>query len=135
MEDTIKTPVQDKVYIRYIVHDVKESVDFYTQFLGFNVKMQPPGNGFAMLESGNLYLLLNTPGQGGAGQTLSDGSIPAPGGWNRIQIRVDDLEQKIKELEAMNVLFRNEMIKGNGGAQILLADPSGNLIELFESYR
>lgn len=135
MEDSMKTPAQGKVYIRYIVNDVKESVDFYTQFLEFNVKMRPPGNGFAMLESGNLCLLLNTPGQGGAGQTLSDGSLPAPGGWNRIQLRVDNLEQKIKELEAMNAPFRNEMIKGNGGAQILLADPSGNLIELFESYR
>ena len=135
MGDTIKTPAQDKVYIRYIVRDVKESVDFYAEFLGFNVRMQPPGNGFAMLESGNLKLLLNSPGQGGAGQTLSDDSVPAPGGWNRIQIRVEDLEQKIKELEARNAPFRNKMIKGNGGAQILLADPSGNLIELFESYR
>jgi catechol 2,3-dioxygenase-like lactoylglutathione lyase family enzyme len=135
MEDKMKIPAQEKVYIRYIVNDVKECVDYYTQFLGFNVKMQPPGNGFAMLESGNLYLILNTPGQGGAGQTLSDGSVPASGGWNRIQIRVNDLEEKIKELESKKVLFRNGMIKGNGGAQILLADPSGNLIELFESYR
>jgi hypothetical protein len=61
--------------------------------------------------------------------------VPASGGWNRIQIRVNDLEEKIKELESKKVLFRNGMIKGNGGAQILLADPSGNLIELFESYR
>lgn len=135
MEDLTKTRAQDKVYIRYIVNDVKESIDFYTQFLGFTVKMQPQGSGFATLESGSLYLLLNTPGKGGAGQTLSDGSVPAPGGWNRIQLRVDDLEQKIKELDAMNAPFRNEMIKGNGGAQILLTDPSGNLIELFESYR
>ena len=135
MEDTIKTSTQDKVYIRYIVNDVKESVDFYTQFLGFNVKMQPQGNGFVMLESGNLYLLLNTPGRGGAEQTLSDNSVPVPGGWNRIQIRVIDLNEKVKELEAKKAPFRNEIIKGNGGAQILLSDPSGNLIELFESYR
>src|SRR5690606_25970402 len=130
-----KIQEQDKVYVRYIVHDVKESIDFYTMFLGLKVEMQSPGNGFAMLSSGNLYLLFNSPGQGGAGQTLADGSVPAPGGWNRVQIRVDDLEHKIEELKELNAPFKSELIKGNGGAQILLQDPSGNLIELFESYR
>lgn len=76
-----------------------------------------------MLKSSHLYLLLNTPGLGGAGQALSDGSVPAPGGWNRIQIRVHDLEEMVKELESKKAPFRNEIIKGNGGAQILLVDP------------
>ena len=133
MADPIKVHTENHVYVRYIVNDVKQCVDFYTSFLGFNVEVQPPSNGFAMLSLGNLRLLINKPeGGGGAGQTLSDGSIPAPGGWNRIQVRVADLEKKIDELKSKEVSFRNEMVKGNGGNQILLQDPSGNLIELFE---
>jgi len=97
MSKTIE-PEKSNIFVRYIVSDVKESVDFYTKYLSFEIKMQPPGNGFAMIYLGNLHLLLNSPGKGGAGQALSDGSVPARGGWNRIQIRVNDLEQKIKEL-------------------------------------
>lgn len=133
MEDSTKVPTENYVYVRYIVNDVKQCVDFYTNFFGFKVEMQPPSNGFAMLSYGNLRLLMNKPGAGGgAGQTLSDNSVPAPGGWNRIQVRVEDLEKKIDELKSKEVTFRNEMVKGNGGNQILLQDPSGNLIELFE---
>ncbi len=135
MKDGIKIQEQDKVYVRYIVNDVKRSVEFYTHYLGFKVEMQPPSNGFAMLSIGNLYLLMNPKGQGGAGQTLSDGSIPKPGGWNRMQLRVENLEQKFRELESSDVSLRSGMIRGNGGVQILLEDPSGNLIELFEAYK
>lgn len=135
MQNSTKVPPENYVYVRYIVDDVRKSVDFYTNFLGFKVEMQPPSNGFAMLSYGNLRLLINKPGLGGAGQTLSDSSVPAPGGWNRIQIRVKDLERKIEELESKEVTFRNELVIGNGGKQILLQDPSGNLIELFEPFK
>lgn len=133
MENTTKATEATNVYVRYIVTDVKESADFYTRFLGFKLEMQPPSNGFAMLSLGNLKLLLNKPGAGGgAGQTLSDNSVPAPGGWNRIQIRVSNLEKEIEKLTSSGANFRNEMVNGNGGNQILLQDPSGNLVELFE---
>lgn len=123
------------VNIRYIVNNMDSSVAFYTDFLGFDIIVQP-GPGFAMLSNGNLRLLLNMPGGGGgAGQAMPDGDIPSPGGWNRIQIVVDDLEQKIKDLKARGAKFRNELVIGNGGKQILLQDPSGNLIELFEPNR
>ena len=120
-----------KVSVRYIVDDVDAAIDFYTKALGFTVEMHP-APGFASITRGDLRLLLNQPGAGGAGASLPDGRQPAPGGWNRVQIVVDDLEAKVAELKQTGARFRNEIVQGNGGKQILLEDPSGNLIELLE---
>ena len=117
--------------IRYIVNDVAEAMDFYKEMLGFNVVMHP-APGFAMLEKEGLNLFLNQPGAGGAGQKMPDGEVPAPGGWNRIQVQVDDLAKEIEKLKGKKARFRNELVQGIGGKQILLQDPSGNLVELFE---
>ena len=120
--------------VRYIVDDVDAAVDFYTSHLQFEVSMKP-GPGFAMLRRGELRLLLNVPGGGGgAGQQLTDGSTPEPGGWNRFQVQVDDLESIVTELRKAGVDFRGDMITGRGGRQALAIDPSGNLVELFEAY-
>lgn len=125
----------DKVSVRYLVDDVSTAVEFYTTHLGFQVHMHP-GPGFAALDRGNLRLLLNKPGgPGGAGRAMPDGSLPSPGGWNRIQIQVGDVEATIARLTQQGARFRNELVIGNGGKQILLEDPSGNLIELFEAFR
>jgi predicted enzyme related to lactoylglutathione lyase len=125
---------EQTVTVRYIVNDVASAVTFYTQLLGFEVKMNPP-SGFAMLSRGNIRLLLNEPGAGGAGQSMPDGTIPAPGGWNRIQLPTADIASAIEYLKSKNGKFRNELVEGNGGKQILLLDPSGNLIELVEPKR
>jgi predicted enzyme related to lactoylglutathione lyase len=117
--------------VRYIVTDVDEAVAFYTQLLGFQLDMHP-APGFAQVSHGALRLLLNRPGAGGAGQAMPDGQVPAPGGWNRIQIEVDDLPALVAQIKAAGGQFRNEIVQGNGGAQILLEDPSGNAIELFQ---
>jgi len=120
------------ISVRYIVHDVEAAIGFYTQRLGFQVEMYP-GPGFAMLSRGDLRLLLNTPGGGGgAGQPMPDGRRPEPGGWNRIQIEVDDLAGMVDALKKDGADFRNDIVIGNGGKQILVDDPSGNPIELFE---
>src|SRR5690606_21144528 len=118
----------------YIVHDVNACVSFYTKLLGFEVKLNPP-SGFAMLSKGNMQLLLNEPGAGGAGESMPDGTAPMPGGWNRIQLQTKDINSEIRSLEVKGVKFRNELVIGNGGKQILLLDPSGNLIELVEPTR
>jgi catechol 2,3-dioxygenase-like lactoylglutathione lyase family enzyme len=121
--------------VRYIVDDVDAAVDFYTRHLQFEVSMRP-GPGFAMLRRGDLRLLLNVPGGGGgAGQQLSDGSTPEPGGWNRFQVQVDNLDSAVVELRRAGVDFRGDMISGGGGKQALALDPSGNLVELFEAYQ
>jgi catechol 2,3-dioxygenase-like lactoylglutathione lyase family enzyme len=126
-----KTPVT-KVSVRYIVNDVNSAVEFYTKFLGFEVETNS-APGFASLSRGNLRLLLNAPGAGGgAGQSMPDGQKPAPGGWNRIQIEVTDLISTVETLRQAKAHFRNEIVNGNGGKQILLEDPAGNPIELFE---
>jgi catechol 2,3-dioxygenase-like lactoylglutathione lyase family enzyme len=117
--------------VRYIVNDVHTVVAFYKDMLGFTVEMQA-GQGFAKLSKGDLDLYLNKPGAGGAGQSMPDGTVPAPGGWNRIQLQVDNLEEFIATLKTKKAHFRNELVTGVGGKQILLQDPSGNLIELFE---
>ena len=119
------------VNVRYIVHDVDAAIGFYTEHLGFQV-MANPAQGFAMLERDGLRLLINAPGAGGAGQAMPDGREPAPGGWNRFQLEVDDLEAHVKRMRAAGVRFRNDIVVGRGGKQILAEDPSGNPIELFE---
>ena len=122
-----------KVNVRYIVNDVDAAIPFYTGVLGFKVEMHP-APGFASLSLGNLQLLLNRPGAGGAGQAMPEGQRPAPGGWNRIQIEVDDLEATVEKLKSAGAQFRNEIVTGNGGKQILIEDPSGNPIELFQPF-
>jgi catechol 2,3-dioxygenase-like lactoylglutathione lyase family enzyme len=119
------------VSVRYVVNNLDEAVDFYNAKLGFEIDLRP-APGFAALSKGNLRLLLNKPGAGGAGQATPDGMVPPPGGWNRIQIEADDLEGLVKRLKSMRAKFRNEIVTGQGGKQVLLEDPSGNLIELFE---
>jgi catechol 2,3-dioxygenase-like lactoylglutathione lyase family enzyme len=120
------------VSVRYFVHDVDSSIGFYTGRLGFEVAFRAAG-GFAALSRGPLRLLLSaTRGSGGATRSTPDGRRPEPGGWNRIQISVDDLDGVVEALRAAGANFRNEIVVGNGGRQILLEDPSGNPIELFE---
>jgi len=119
------------VNVRYIVNDVDRAIDFYTKHLNFEVAMHP-APGFAALTRGSLRLLLNRPGAGGAGQAMPDGRVPTPGGWNRIQLEVEDLAGLVEQLKQAGASLRNEIVVGNGGKQILLEDPSGNLIELFE---
>ena len=93
-----------------------------------------PAPGFASMSRGDLQLLLNRPGAGGAGQTMADGKSPVPGGWNRIQIEVEDLAATVEKLKKTGARFRNEIVTGNGGKQILVEDPSGNPIELFQPF-
>ena len=116
------------VSVRYIVEDVDAAVEFYCERLGFEVKMHP-APGFAALSRGDLTLLLNAPGAGGAGTA---GGSPQPGGWNRFQIETDDLGALVAELRSQDVSFRGDLVEGKGGRQILVEDPSGNVIELFE---
>ena len=122
-----------KVSVRYIVSDVDAAIPFYTDMLGFKIDMHP-APGFAALSRGDLQLLLNRPSAGGAGQSMTDGRLPAPGGWNRIQIQVEDLETSVEKLKSRGGRFRNEIVTGNGGKQILIEDPSGNPIELFQPF-
>lgn len=120
--------------MRYIVEDVEEAIAFYTRHLGFGVELNP-APGFAMLSRGDLRLLLNAPGAGGTGQAMPDGREPEPGGWNRIQLEVQDLAGEVESMRKSGAHFRNEIVSGRGGKQILLEDPSGNPIELFEPPR
>ena|SRR2546425_1870964 len=122
-----------KVNVRYIVSDVDAAISFYTDMLGFELKMHPAA-GFASLSRGDLQLLLNRPTAGGAGQAMPDGQLPGPGGWNRIQIEVENLEATVEKLKTSGVRFRNAIVTGNGGKQILIEDPSGNPIELFQPF-
>ena len=122
------------ISVRYIVEDVGEAIAFYTRHLGFGVELNP-APGFAVLSRGDLRLLLNAPGVGGAGQAMPDGRRPEPGGWNRIQLEVRDLAGEVERMRDAGARFRNEIVSGRGGKQILLEDPSGNPIELFEPSR
>jgi catechol 2,3-dioxygenase-like lactoylglutathione lyase family enzyme len=123
------------VSVRYIVNDVDEAIAFYCQHLGFTEVMHP-APAFAMLSRGDLRLVLSAPGAGpGGGQAMPDGTVPAPGGWNRFAIEVSDLDRLVGTLRKQGARFRNEIVSGVGGRQILLEDPSGNPVELFEPTR
>jgi catechol 2,3-dioxygenase-like lactoylglutathione lyase family enzyme len=131
----MKAGVADTVLVRYIVLDVDTALTFYTAQLGFEVVMHPAPT-FAMLSRGALRLALSAPsGQGGGGQAMPDGRRPEPGGWNRISLPVDDIDGEIDRLRAAGVHFRNDVVTGVGGKQVLLEDPFGNPIELFQSTR
>lgn len=120
------------VQVRYIVYDVDAAITFYTTHLGFTVVMHPAPP-FAMLSRGGLRLVLSAPNpMGGGGQSMPDGTMPEPGGWNRFAIEVDDLCTLVAKLRAAGAHFRNDIVTGVGGKQIILEDPSGNPIELFE---
>ena len=123
------------VSVRYIVDDVDAAIAFYTERLGFTVELHP-APGFAMLSRGDLRLLVNARGgPGGAAQPMPDGRRPEPGGRNRIQLQVDDLDREVGTLRQAGARFRNDIVTGFGGRQILLDDPAGNPIELFEPPR
>ena len=120
------------VTVRYIVDDVDASIDFYCRHLGFREQMHPAPM-FAALLCGDLRLLLSAPGgRGGGGQSMPDGTPPGPGGWNRISLEVSDLEGTVDALRASGAHFRGEIVTGFGGRQIIVEDPSGNPVELFE---
>jgi catechol 2,3-dioxygenase-like lactoylglutathione lyase family enzyme len=121
-----------KVGVRYIVEDVDAAIDFYCGQLGFHEVMHPAPS-FAMLSHGDLRLVLSAPGGGpGGGQAMPDGSLPQPGGWNRFQLEIDDIEATVARLSKHGVRFRNDIVAGVGGKQILVEDPAGNPIELFQ---
>ena len=120
----------ETINVRYMVDDVDESVTFYTKVLGFEV-LTNFAPAFADVKRGNLRLLLSGP-KSSAGRPMPDGAQPEPGGWNRIHFLVDDLEAEVGRLRETGAQFRNEIVEGPGGKQILLQDPSGNVIELFE---
>jgi catechol 2,3-dioxygenase-like lactoylglutathione lyase family enzyme len=120
------------VSVRYIVNDVDEAITFYCQQLDFKEEMHPAPT-FAMLSRGDLRLVLSSTGGGpGGGQAMPDGTLPQPGGWNRFSVEVSDLDATVHTLRASGARFRNDVVTGIGGKQILLEDPSGNPIELFE---
>ncbi len=123
------------VSVRYIVDDVDVAIEFYCQRLGFEEIMHP-APAFAMLARGDLRLVLTAPGAGpGGGQALPDGTLPEPGGWNRFQLEVEDLEATVAALRAQGARFRTDLVVGVGGKQALVEDPAGNPIELFEPTR
>jgi catechol 2,3-dioxygenase-like lactoylglutathione lyase family enzyme len=123
------------VSVRYIVNDVDAAIAFYCQQLGFTEVMHP-APGFAMLSRDDLRLVLSAPGGGpGGGQAMPDSTLPGPGGWNRFALEVSDLDGLVAALRAQGTRFRNDIVTGVGGRQILVEDPSGNPVELFEPTR
>jgi catechol 2,3-dioxygenase-like lactoylglutathione lyase family enzyme len=116
--------------VRYMVDDVESAIAFYTTHLGFEL-LSHPGPPFADVARGRLRLLLSGPASS-AGRPMPDGRTPAPGGWNRIHLIVEDLAHEVERLSGAGVAFRNDIVSGPGGQQILLEDPSGNPIELFQ---
>lgn len=124
-------PAPDQlVSVRYLVDDVPAAIAFYTDVLGFEVR-NDFSPAFADVTRGNLRLLLSGPASS-AGRPMPDGAVPGPGGWNRIHLLVDDLAAEVARLRAAGVPFRNDVVEGPGGKQVLLLDPSGNVVELFE---
>ncbi len=117
--------------VRYFVDDLDNAVDFYRDLLGFEEELRP-SPAFAMLYRGDLRLLLSVPGGGGGGAPLADGTRPEPGGWNRFALEVPDLDATVKDLRSNGAGFRNDIVTGVGVKQILLEDPDGNPIELFQ---
>ena len=123
------------VSVRYIVDDVDSAIDFYCRQLGFQEDMHPAPS-FAMLSRGDLRLVLSAPGGGpGGGQAMPDGRVPEPGGWNRFQLEVEDIDATVARLREAGARFRNDVITGVGGKQVLVEDPAGNPVELFEPIR
>ena len=118
------------VNVRYMVHDVEAAINFYTTHFGFRL-ISNSAPAFADVERGDLRLLLSGP-TSSAGRPMPDGRQPEPGGWNRLHFVVDDIAAEVERLRATGVRFRNDIVRGPGGAQILLEDPSGNPIELFQ---
>jgi catechol 2,3-dioxygenase-like lactoylglutathione lyase family enzyme len=118
------------VNVRYMVDDVDAAVDFYTKHLGFTLRMNA-APAFADVVRGKLRLLLSGP-KSSAGRPMPDGTVPAPGGWNRIHLIVSDIAAEVDQLRAAGLSFRNDIVRGPGGQQILLEDPSGNVVELFQ---
>jgi catechol 2,3-dioxygenase-like lactoylglutathione lyase family enzyme len=120
----------EHVNVRYMVNDVQQSVDWYTSHLGFRL-LSNAAPAFADVERGGLRLLLSGE-KSSAGRPMPDGAKPAPGGWNRFELVFDNLEAEVEKLRTRGVKFRNDIVRGPGGAQILIEDPSGNVIELFQ---
>lgn len=121
------------ISMRYIVDDVDAAMEFYTTHLGFSVALHPAPSFAILTRDGFRLLLSGMTGPGGASQAMPDGRKPEPGGWNRIHIEVADLEAEVATLSKAGARFRNEIVQGVGGKQILLEDPAGNPIELFEA--
>lgn len=121
---------EEMVNVRYMVDDVEASIEFYTEHLGFEVRTSA-APAFADVTKGNLRLLLSGPASS-AGRAMTDGTKPRPGGWNRIHLIVDDLDAEITRLREAGLDFRNDVVTGPGGSQVLLLDPSGNVIEFFQ---
>lgn len=121
---------EEMVNVRYMVDDVEASMEFYTEHLGFEVRTNA-APAFADVTKGNLRLLLSGPASS-AGRAMNDGTKPGPGGWNRIHLIVDDLDAEIARLREAGLDFRNDVVTGPGGSQVLLLDPSGNVIEFFQ---
>jgi catechol 2,3-dioxygenase-like lactoylglutathione lyase family enzyme len=116
--------------VRYMVNDVEDSIAFYTKLLGFEL-LTSASPAFADVQRGNLRLLLSGP-KSSAGRAMPDGATPGPGGWNRIHFIVEDLDTEVGRLRDAGGRFRNDVVEGPGGKQILLEDPSGNVVELFQ---
>jgi catechol 2,3-dioxygenase-like lactoylglutathione lyase family enzyme len=124
------TELNEMVNVRYMVDDVQASIDFYTKHLGFELHTSA-APAFADVTRGNLRLLLSGPASS-AGRPMPDGAKPGPGGWNRIHLIVDDIGSEVTRLREAGLGFRNDVVTGPGGSQILLEDPSGNMVELFQ---
>jgi predicted enzyme related to lactoylglutathione lyase len=122
-------PNDEQVNVRYLVSDVQEALDFYVDNFGFVPGIVSPA--FADATRGNLRLLISGP-MSSAGRAMADGEVPSPGGWNRIHLITADLDAEIDRLKNNGVSFRNDVVSGPGGRQVLAIDPSGNLVELFE---
>ena len=124
------TELDELVHVRYMVDDVEAAVAFYRDVFGFEVGMHAPP-AFADAVRGRLRLLISGP-QSSAGRPMPDGATPGPGGWNRIHLLVDDIDAEVARLRDLGVPFRNDVVRGPGGAQVLVEDPSGNVVELFQ---